>query len=727
MRTANFSKHLNGLFGFIFVICLLPLFPTVAQGQSVDLTGTWNFNSFVSGPSAPWWERGTLTVAANGTFSGSGTESNGNVDSPAGSFSIASNGIVMTLKGQSVTPLCQIDSSNTVLSCTQTLSDGSSDLIILTQQAASTTLADLAGAWEGNILSSGPTPSWETVNETINADGTFTGSYTKSDGTTGSISGALAISSDGVITCVSGSCLDPTYTSFLNTDDTVMVGTNGAATSADDAGLLVFTKLAASYSIDNLVGTWHGNGLASGPGAPWWENDTLTINQNGTCTFVWAASNGSTGNENGTVSISSGGAITLNLGSTILGSTASGVIDENLTVMVFTNTWSDGATEEIRIFTNGNEVATSTAPIISTSAGTTPVTAGTTPAAAGLSQPIGGSMAPASNTGASTAANTGPANTGGGTPAQAGGGVATGSSPAEGAAGTSVTATNAVETNPAPSSPSNRAAPATVPDAPTMVAANAGASEASVSFKLPGNGADQVTGYTVTANPGGITATGAGSPITVSSLSNGTAYTFTVTAENKKGTGPPSDASNSVTPAKVPDAPGIVRAEAGNSEAKVSFEAPASTGGSKITSYTVTSSSGQKASGQTSPITVKGLTNGTPCTFKVAAANKIGTGPPSKASNSITPATVPGAPGIVKVKAGKSEARVSFKAPASNGGSNITSYTVTSSSGQTASGPASPITVKGLTGRTPYRFTVTAANKVGVGAPSSASKSVTLR
>ncbi len=726
MRTANFTKHLNGLFGFIFVICLLPLFPKVAQGQSVDLTGTWNFNSFVSGPSAPWWERGTLTVAKDGTFSGSGTESNGNVDSPAGSFSIASNGIVMTLNGQSVTPLCQIDSSNTVLSCTQTLSDGSSYLMILTQQAASTTLADLAGAWEGNVLSSGPTPSWETVNETINSDGTFTGSYTKSDGTTGSVSGALAISSDGVITCVSGSCVDPTYASFLNTDETVMVGTNGAATTTDDAGLLVFTKLAASYSIDNLVGTWHGNGLASGPGAPWWENDTLTINQNGTCSLVWVASNGSTGNVNGTVSISSGGVITLNLVSTNLGS-ASGVMDANLTVMVFTNTWSDGATEEIRIFTNGNEVATSTAPIISSSSGSTPVTAGATPAAAGLSQPMGVSSAPASNTGASTATNTGPSNTGGGTPAQAGGSAATGSSPAESAAGTSVTATNAIENNPAPSSPTNRATPAAVPDAPTMVAANAGASEASVSFKLPGNGADQVTGYTVTANPGGITATGAGSPITVSSLSNGTAYTFTVTAANKKGTGPPSDASNSVTPAKVPDAPGIVRAEAGNSEAKVSFEAPASDGGSKITSYTVTSSSGQKASGQTSPIAVKGLTNGTPCTFKVAAANKIGTGPPSVASNSVTPATVPGAPGIVRVKAGKSEAKVSFKAPASNGGSNITSYTVTSSSGQTASGPASPITVKGLIGRTPYRFTVTAANKIGVGPPSRTSKSVTPR
>ncbi len=86
------------------------------------------------------------------------------------------------------------------------------------------------------------------------------------------------------------------------------------------------------------------------------------------------------------------------------------------------------------------------------------------------------------------------------------------------------------------------------PGAPTNVTASAGVQQATVSFTAPAvTGADTPT-YTVTASPGGAHASGGSSPITVTGLTAGTAYTFTVTASNALATGPASSASNAVTP-----------------------------------------------------------------------------------------------------------------------------------------------------------------------------------
>jgi hypothetical protein len=91
--------------------------------------------------------------------------------------------------------------------------------------------------------------------------------------------------------------------------------------------------------------------------------------------------------------------------------------------------------------------------------------------------------------------------------------------------------------------------PITVPGAPTIGTASAGDTTATVAFTAPAsNGGSAITSYTAKSSPGGITASGASSPITVTGLTNGTAYTFTVTATNAAGTGPASAASNSVTP-----------------------------------------------------------------------------------------------------------------------------------------------------------------------------------
>jgi hypothetical protein len=110
-----------------------------------------------------------------------------------------------------------------------------------------------------------------------------------------------------------------------------------------------------------------------------------------------------------------------------------------------------------------------------------------------------------------------------------------------------VTATNANGTSTA-SSASNSIAAVSVPQAPTIGAVTAGNASATVAYTASSNtGGAAITTYTATSSPGGLTGTGA-SPITVSGLTNGTAYTFTVTATNSAGTSAASSASSAVTP-----------------------------------------------------------------------------------------------------------------------------------------------------------------------------------
>jgi hypothetical protein len=185
---------------------------------------------------------------------------------------------------------------------------------------------------------------------------------------------------------------------------------------------------------------------------------------------------------------------------------------------------------------------------------------------------------------------------------------------------------------------------------PVTATANAGDARAIVNFIAPvGTGGSAVIGYTVTSSPDGITATGTRSPIAVLGLTNGTAYTFTVTARNATGISTTSEATNSVTPTALlapgpasPPAIGIVTA--GDAQATVNFTTPANDGGSPIIDYTVTSfPDGITADGTASPITVMGLTNGIAYTFTVIAHNASGMSAASASSASVTPdsASVP--------------------------------------------------------------------------------------
>jgi hypothetical protein len=173
-----------------------------------------------------------------------------------------------------------------------------------------------------------------------------------------------------------------------------------------------------------------------------------------------------------------------------------------------------------------------------------------------------------------------------------------------------------------------------------------------------------------------------------------------------------------------PSAPRSVGSVPGNGSATVSWRAPTSNGGSVVTSYLVTPYLGSVAqpvqtfNSTKTAARVTGLQNGKVYRFEVAARNGIGTGAWSRRSGPVT-VGAPGRPGKVTAKAVSGSLKVAFVKPASNGAA-IKRYTATCAStngGATKSktGPASPITVSGVTHGKTYRCRVTATNSRGTG------------
>ncbi len=295
-----------------------------------------------------------------------------------------------------------------------------------------------------------------------------------------------------------------------------------------------------------------------------------------------------------------------------------------------------------------------------------------------------------------------------------------------------VYATNAAGDGPA-SVLSNAVTPRAVPGPPRNVTATPGPARVTVSWTPPAsNGGGAINGYIVTAtsSSGTVTKTVAGGTTStnITGLTNGVTYAITVAARNVVGTGPASSPVD-VTPIGVPGAPTGVTAVAGNGSASITWTPPASTGGSPITGYTVTSNVGGfsiTVGGSETSVLISGLTNGVAYRFRVFATNAVGNGPPSAYSIAVTPRGVPGTPTGVAATPGNASATVGWAAPPT-GGSPITAYIVTSSGGQstTVPGNARSALVGGLTNGVGYTFTVVARNAIGDGPPGSTSTPVT--
>jgi hypothetical protein len=226
-----------------------------------------------------------------------------------------------------------------------------------------------------------------------------------------------------------------------------------------------------------------------------------------------------------------------------------------------------------------------------------------------------------------------------------------------------VSALNAAGAGPE-SVPSNAVTPvpAPPPGPPLGLTATARNASADLSWSPPSSdGGSPITNYRVTPYINGspqtpIVTGSTQTSYTVTGLTNGTTYTFTVSAANSSGYGAESAQSNAVTPAPptVPSAPTGVTGSPRDSAVSLTWTAPSSDGGSAITSYRIVPYIGSTAQTPvTTPsaatgFTVTGLTNGTAYTFTVAAINAVGIGPASAPSAAVTPAVPPANPIVLE-------------------------------------------------------------------------------
>ena len=283
--------------------------------------------------------------------------------------------------------------------------------------------------------------------------------------------------------------------------------------------------------------------------------------------------------------------------------------------------------------------------------------------------------------------------------------------------------------------------PLAVPGAPTISSLAIADGALSVAFTPGFSGGGPITSYEYQLDEGSwVTASGTSSPIVISGLEEGTAYSVALRAVNSVGAGASSEPAAATTPA-LPGAPIIDAVTAGDSSAQVSF-APSSTGGSPIEEYEyqVNSSGGWvSVPGSSSPLLITGLTNGESYDVRIRAINAVGTGSASEAA-AVTPATVPSAPAIVGDTVAGSDATLTaaFTAPSSNGGSAITTYEYSTDAGATwrtrtdGGITASPVIIETLSsdGSTPlsngvtYYVELRAVNAIGAGTASAVASGI---
>jgi len=204
------------------------------------------------------------------------------------------------------------------------------------------------------------------------------------------------------------------------------------------------------------------------------------------------------------------------------------------------------------------------------------------------------------------------------------------------------------------------------------------------------------------------------------SLVNGTDYSVFVRAVNDNGVGETSEEVEG-TPATVPTTPLITLLTPTNDGFNVVFNPPTTNGGQAINNYQYSVDNGTTWSTSsptvtTSPLTIKGLEQGTLYRVRVRAVNEVGFGASSTATQGTTHTL--SAPTNLEGSVTGTTVKVTFEQPELKSAGAITDYEYTLNNGTTwvsASTATTTFTIIGLTNGTTYTVKVRAVNAGGKG------------